>query len=430
MNQENLSQWSLGETDIIVISIDAILIILSLLFFPFSLSISLLLFFLFIAIKILLKIFFCLKNKEKKKQSNLFLLALLLILIIKFFVDIFVNKNFFASAIFEDLYPVTIHDYLMVVIVFLCLKISPVRVRVAKIFFYCVILSTSIVFFNHYRELNFVLRSSMGFGNPNWLGLYCTICLPLILSMGLYKISQKRSLINILGLSYLFISLVLTLLMLLSSGSKSALLVSLTILVLTFVLFIYRIENKFIKRYVVKLATVLISIFALTSIFFVILNKTYFPVLNRLFDLEDISNIYRIEFYKCYFSLGVEKPLFGWGIRHSAQVCEARLGYSTGQINHAHNFILQLFADNGIVVLTLVLVGIFYFFLIPSFRYILDNRATEIPYVFYGFTLASLAIVMVSLFQSAFYHYPLFPLWLGFFWAYQHTFITQRVSRC
>ncbi len=73
----------------------------------------------------------------------------------------------------------------------------------------------------------------MGFINPNWLGFYVSICIPIVLCYGLHELFKKRGhFLTGFSLFLLSLSLVLAFLMLLTSGSRSALLATIVNLIL------------------------------------------------------------------------------------------------------------------------------------------------------------------------------------------------------
>jgi O-antigen ligase len=118
--------------------------------------------------------------------------------------------------------------------------------------------------------------------------------------------------------------------------------------------------------------------------------------------------------------LGWQKPWWRWGINNASALCEQKLEAGYGGVNHAHNFIIQLFADYGLIVTLFSLIIIVYFIIFPAIKLIINySFDSEESTIYLGICLSSLSILLVSLFQSGFYHYPLFPLWLGLLWGCQ-----------
>jgi len=118
--------------------------------------------------------------------------------------------------------------------------------------------------------------------------------------------------------------------------------------------------------------------------------------------------------------LGWQKPWTGWGINHVSAVCEQKFKAGYGGVNHAHNFVLQLFADSGLIVATICVLLIFYYLILPTIElFTKANLNSRTSMISLGISLACISILTASLFQSGFYHYPLFPLWLGLLWGCQ-----------
>ena len=126
-----------------------------------------------------------------------------------------------------------------------------------------------------------------------------------------------------------------------------------------------------------------------------------------------------MKIYQCYLQYGLEKPWWGWGFNQTAALCEEKLKAKYAGVNHAHNFILQLFADGGLIITLLCSIALVYFIIIPSLIFIFNNSFSARDLLYLGINLSSLSMVIISLFQSALYHYPLFPLWLGLLWGIQ-----------
>ena len=356
----------------------------------------------------------------------------------------------------NHLYPVTSHDYLVVIVTFFAIKLNPLTVDQLQKILDVFSLTPLIVFLIHWQNFSFDIRTDMGFENPNLLGLYLAVSIPVIL----FSLLQNRShLPQSIGLGLKIIrltTLLLAFLMLLASGSKSSLLVTLFNFVLISFYFIKPIvipnknhqddsgsillpssdrdsrttennwNNYSIKLHLKPRKIVLFSFFLfLTLITIYLLTQQSLTVLERFFTIWDESSQLRVQIYRCFYNLGMEKFWFGWFPENTAKLCENQLGWLTGEVNHAHNFILQLFVDYGIIAVLVILYILVIGFLLPLYNSLKDNRNynPKISYLVYGLFFSNLAVVLISLLQSAFYHDPFFPLWLGLFWGSQNALL-------
>jgi O-Antigen ligase len=320
-------------------------------------------------------------------------------------------------------YPVSIYDYLLLLITVSIIKLYPLKTN--SIYQLCWAINSSliIVFLAHLLSLDVTVRSDWGFENPNWLGLYCSMCLPLNLCIFINQLQKSEfevAINNVIGKISSFIpilSLLFNFIMMLSSGSRSSLYTSLfvAILILSKVFIKYR-WCYLDQRKLIVLSTIFLILSSL--IYKLLILK--FVFLNRFLDIGNSTNIYRLKVYKCHLELGWQKPWWGWGINNASTLCEQKLKAGYGGVNHAHNFIIQLFADHGLIVTLFSLIIIIYFIIIPAIKLIINySFDSEESTIYLGICLSSLSILLVSLFQSGFYHYPLFPLWLGLLWGCQ-----------
>jgi len=322
----------------------------------------------------------------------------------------------------NHLYPVTPHDYLVVIVTFSAIKLNPLTVDQLQKVLDVFSLTPLIVFLIHWQNFSFDIRTDMGFENPNLLGLYLAISIPILL----FSLLQNRShLPQSIGLGLKIIrltTLLLAFLMLLASGSKSSLLVTL----FNFVLISFYFIKPSINSHLKPRKIVLFSCFLfLTLITIYWLTQQSLTVLERFFTIWDESSQLRVQIYRCFYHLGMEKFWFGWFPENTAKLCENQLGWLTGEVNHAHNFILQLFVDYGIIAVLVILCILVTGFLLPLYNSLKDNRNynPKISYLVYGLFFSNLAVVLISLLQSAFYHDPFFPLWLGLFWGSQNALL-------
>lgn len=321
--------------------------------------------------------------------------------------DILVNNH---------LYPVTIHDYFIFLISFLIIKIKPLQPSTIQNFLYVFSFSPLLLWITNFQDFSLQNRINMGFENSNILGLYLAICLPIIILCLLFNRKLKRSNLISFERIYLLVSLIITTVMLLGSGSKSSLIFTVFNLAILFFWFIRKQLNIAINAtkivFCVSLFTIVLAINRL-------LQEEGWVVIDRFFNLWSESSQARVEIYRCFFLLGIEKPFFGWSPTNTAQVCENRLGWLSGEVNHAHNFILQIWADYGLITTLLALYFLFSVLIFPLHKYGLKaNQVREDKlYIWYALFFSSLTIILVTLLQSAFYHDPLYPLCLGLFLA-------------
>jgi len=384
--------------------VDVILLNVSLLSFPVSRSVSLSA----IALFFLKRIF---DFSAINRQNLLTAIALYTSFILLAF-------NFYQSqgfAVFTNnhLYPVTLHDYLVVVVTFLALKLHPLTLNQLEKFLNIFSITPLFLFLTHWQNFSFEIRTDMGFENPNLLGLYTAICTPIILFCLLQNRSQWLKFQLISFKIILLLSLIITLLMLLASGSKSALLVNLLNFAVAGFYFIRNRMNWQLSKFKTLFGLLILLILFSFSYF---LSHQNWNVLNRFLTIWDESSQQRVQIYHCFFSLGMEKFFWGWFPENTAKICENRLGWSTGEVNHAHNFILQLFVDHGVIIVAIVLSILMVLIMLPMYQYQQKTNQTyfeNYSYHLYAVFSASLSIILVSLLQSAFYHEPLFSLWLG-----------------
>jgi hypothetical protein len=392
------------------LSFDIVLISISFLIFPIFRSVSLGAITLFFAKKI-----FCVKVV---RRSNLLIAVTFYTSFIFLALDFYQNQSF-KVFINHHLYPVTIHDYLVFIFCFTALKLNPLTPNQIKKILYIFSLSPIILFLTHLQNFSFIDRANMGFENPNCLGLYTTICFPiliLLISQQSLDISKfTRIILKIL----LILSLTLTVMMLLASGSRSSLL----IVIFDIILLILYLVNKN------KLSNNIILLFLILSTGVILIinnlvNNDNYIVLSRFLDLSNSTSQARVKIYFCFLSLSLEKFLFGWSPQNTAKICETRLNWLTGEVNHAHNFILQISADYGIITSLFIIYFLLTKLIFPIYYYqAKSNYNFDQSFLQYALFLSCLTIILVNLFQSAFYHDPLFPIWLGLFWGSQNNLI-------
>ena len=401
---------------------DRVYLVISCLVFPLSKLISMACFTCFLAMRILFFDSDELKHPESKLSRSIKIALSVAIAI--------AMANFYWQSR-SHFYPASYYDYLLVLITILVIRIYPLKLQHIQQVYSALSFSPLIVFIIYLPTLNFNLRNHWGFDNPNWLGFYCSICIPLIFCRLLallvgsdIKFSTRQKVERTLLILSTF-SLLACSIMMISSGSRSCLYTSAFIIIL-----ILYLKEKSLRRSPDKCQTKLqinsktVAILIGSLLIFSLLYQfvfTKFVFLGRFINLSNSTNIYRIKIYQCYIQYGLEKPWWGWGFNKTATLCEDQLNAKYAGVNHAHNFILQLFTDGGLVVTLICLVSMIYLIIIPSLIFIFNYNFTSDSSLYLGIHLSSLTMIIISLFQSAFYHYPLFPLWLGLLWGFQLT---------
>lgn len=398
------------------LNIDFILISLSFLIFPLSISLSLSAIALFFLKRI--------TNFQALYRSPTFYTAILYTSLTYLAFAFYFDQGF-EEFINNHLYPVTNHDYLIVIISFVTLKCFPIHIETLKKSLYIFNLTPLVVFLVNFQHFRLSSRSSMGFENPNWLGLYTAICIPIIILSLTQNFSNYPLKCKLLKLVF-FISLIIAVLMLLASASRSSFLITLfNLLILMF--------HSFKKKAFFSIkqgSLLLVSLGFLGFLTHYILPSADVTVFSRLTNIWDNNIQKRVEIYTCFLSLGEDKPFFGWSPENTAKICENLLNWPLGSVNHAHNFILQIFADYGCFITLLVLYFLLDTLLIPLYKQLKNNSLSEsrdFP-IYQALSLSSLTIILINLFQSGFYHYPLFPVWLGLFLGSQHNLL-ENISK-
>ena len=406
---------------------DRVHLIISCLIFPICLQTSLFCFFCFLGLRILL-----FDIRELGHQSGKLTQLLKITIVIAIAVAI---KEFYEESQLQG-YPVSYYDYLLIFITILIVKIYPFQKKEIRQICYAIAVSPIIVFIVYFPILDFSLRNHWGFNNPNWLGFYCSICIPLVFCQILdYFGRENNRLVKykkaaLASLTLLTLSLLICLIMIVSSGSRSCLYTSAVIVTVILCLQSNSYRRSPVKNKINsprKIGNILffssfIMLFGLLSKFVLV----KFAFLTRFIDLGNSTNIYRVKIYQCYLQYGLEKPWWGWGFNRTAALCEEKLRAKYTGVNHAHNFILQLFADNGFIIAACFLFILAYFIIVPILASIVNGNFSPDDNLSLGINLASLSIIIISLFQSALYHYPLFPLWTGLLWGFQLTIIRQQ----
>lgn len=138
----------------------------------------------------------------------------------------------------------------------------------------------------------------------------------------------------------------------------------------------------------------------------------------KLTNFMDFSNVLRLHFYGCYLKLILEHSWLGVGIGKSAQLCEEMLSSTIGSgknhayVNHAHNFLLQIGADHGVLIL-LIFISFIVAYIWSFFVFVKINQQSEQDMIVFAVYMTTFAIGLASMFQAAVYHAPFLQIWTG-----------------
>ncbi|MCA1993135.1 MAG: O-antigen ligase family protein [Coleofasciculus sp. S288] len=239
--------------------------------------------------------------------------------------------------------------------------------------------------FDLYFVPSFV-RASAGFFNPNIFACYCVFCGVVALGLLIYELekiklyTQKESFIY-LRILVVFIGLILCIKLLLWSGSDAGII---TFFVTSLILLGW-ITGKFVY----------LAISSFTCAVFLLIASKAFPILISVSQ----SFTERVPFYNCAIQLIEEKPFMGWGIGTFASECSARTGQPMA---HAHNIVLQLGTDIGII-FTILFLGFVGYLLFVCFSFFLGKRLRKrLKYSLYvAFFMVAISTGVMQFFDLA-----------------------------
>lgn len=243
------------------------------------------------------------------------------------------------------------------------------------------------------------LDVSASFYNPNILALYCIISIIFSISLFLFNIKKIYNLKKIsikLVLKTLIISscLLLSLILLVWTRSRNGWFAFFFVVVLY--LWIYN------KKY-------FFAIFGLVIVFLVVIlliNPNWFPniikivIPNAIWEKLSIFSIDRGIYYDFALKLIKEKPFWGWGLGMYTIEAGRQLNFLGYRVLHAHNIILQLGTEVGLI-LTTVLTGLISYLVISSYCYATIQPLNEnrIFHIEFGFLIAVTTIILMQLFD-------------------------------
>ena len=357
-----------------------------------------------------------LKN-SKGKLIPLCLIIILLSLILSYNSDFDYSIKRFNS----ELYPVSLHDYLTIL---LASVFGFISVKNNKSIFlsgceYFSSISAILIFLDALKKESDTAYPI--FLNSNWSGTLILSILPVAIHVALKILLRaffsRKSFVRIsfmvLTATFLIFVCVIDLYFLLQTGSRSA---SISAFVCLKLLSIYYINILMLKLRLRQskfflFVLVSISVGVLCRLSFIIKGTKFFT---RMSHLLDSSNILRIQIYSCYLKVFKENLILGYGMGKTAQLCEEHLAKSSGTVNHAHNFMLQIGANHGIFMLlnTLLLISI-YIFLCMKYLCVSIKRHQEDRMLVFSIFVTILSLALASCFQASIYHVPFLQLWIG-----------------
>lgn len=269
------------------------------------------------------------------------------------------------------------------------------------------------------------------FFNTNWSGSFIISVLLIAIQSSFSRLQQISLRANPQKTGFLKFALAIPCLILLycsvfyfllQTGSRSAcisFILSFSLLLLFYLLkFKKKLGHLIFKSRLNKIIFFLLIPVA-TFIFYWLIKSFDFGNLNinfltKISNLFDRSNQLRLDIYRCYFSVFKENILFGYGIGNVAQLCEDRLGLGVGDVNHGHNFILQIAANHGLL-LAIPTIAILVAYLSLSLKYFVYSLREENQEkgLLLTFSLTVTSIIFASFFQLSIYHVPFLQIWIG-----------------
>lgn len=332
-------------------------------------------------------------------------------------------------AIFKfnyHIYPVSIQDYFTLIVSFVfgmcCIRSNK------KIFLFgcecfayialCSILADSILFKTHPPV----------FPNTNWSGSFIVSILSIAIQSSFFRLFASSSQTSrktfelfkvFLIIPFLAILYIAVFYFLLQTGSRSAGIGFVLAFLLLLVYYLLKLKREsgcldMLKR---SRKLMISAIFVAIVIFYGLnnaVNLRYTTFVLRIGDLFDSSNQLRMNIYNCYLNIFKENIFFGSGIGHGAQLCERRLNLGLGDVNHGHNFILQIAANHGLflTILIILLLVIYTSFSMRYFVFALKKKNGERD-TMVVFSLTTLSMIFMSFLQLSIYHVPFLQIWTG-----------------
>lgn len=361
-------------------------------------------------------------NSYQLPKVTFLLLLILLLLIIVLFSNRSFKVNLINLLFIIYLFYIFIHIltsaynppyyYILTLIIPICfitplffdLKIKKVLIFVNIIIFVSVLYGITQFVLLHIRPYSF-------FGNPIFFGEFIMINFPLILLSFLYF--NKKI--------FFFINILLCILAIFLSASRSVLIITL----ISFVLFTFILKKiNFIKKFTVKNLYLFIALFLLI-LFFLIPSSTNFLKfsLNRFYELitlksDDIKT--RMLIIEASMNMIKENSILGNGVgafkylypKYQSEVIKKHNNIRSTHTSYVHNDYMQILVETGFIGLFLFLYIVFYTL------FIFFKNCEHLSDLQYVFSIA----IMCSLFSymlEGFFNFPFYIMpSAGIFWLY------------
>ena len=240
----------------------------------------------------------------------------------------------------------------------------------------------TIVWFNYESVLDIDLLGGFSggvsglFNNPNYTGMWLTLCLPFSLCLLLSeKINKNKLFLLILNLIFIFF--------ILSTNSRNAFLGLLIGLTLTFG----------IRKFIYFSFFIIFGYFIFDFIMpdFLNLNENY--LLNKLTDIDFNFNSPRINIWVKAINLITQKPIFGWGAGSSPFINTFLPPFQNYQ--HTHNMIIEL-AHNFGIPLAILVFSLIIRLLQKSFQKLISLKKSYLNYISCKSFIISFSIFLIA----------------------------------
>lgn len=247
----------------------------------------------------------------------------------------------------------------------------------------------TIVWFNYDFSFEEVQRATGLFNNPNYLGMWLTICLPFSLSA--LKLEKN----NFFNLVFLYLLNILIIYFAYSTFSRNALLG----LFISFLLVLNR--KKFIYFSIIFLISVFIFSYLLP--YFINFSSTNFIDLYQANTFDKFSSLNfslknpRIAIWSNALNFISMRPIFGWGAGSFPYIFyeNAYLEIPLNKYQHTHNLVIELAYNFGIPIATLISSTIFAMFIKVLIK-IKKIAKKSYTYLSYRALLASFSIFLIA----------------------------------
>ena len=382
---------------------------------------------------------FTLRTRIKTHRRQLFIILGSLFFTI-FLISHNADTQFGLRLFNSDIYPVSIQDYLAFAIAFFFghLALSHKSNTSTKFiqFFACLSALLIAVSFVHPHLQN---EEYPVYTNPNWSG---TLILSFLLLVNnslfhhfsrafKFKTASRKAYTSMGSLLVFFVVWPINLVLLLKTGSRSATIAFLLFLSLSLARHCFLLFRKIGRKTLFWTGFIPVAIASVSALALTIVDSFFYE---KIVNFMDASNTFRIDIYSCYLYLLRERPFLGNGIGRTAQLCADHLFTTFGHsspphVNHAHNFLLQIAADHGIFVISVVviLICLYVWQFFKFFALIWNQEGSEQDEITFHIYLTVFAIGLASLFQSAIYHVPFLAIWTGLLIGISSRYVKVRL---